>query len=438
LQNSIVFYYDNNQYEKPVVVPPPFTPAIPTATPFTPAIPTATPFTPATPTFTLPSSVKIVLFTNDSIFDLGEIVNLSVKATGFSGAKKVALDVTDPRGNSVVSRTIDLSSGVDSSIKFKISENFKAGTYTTTANILDKGQTITETSYFKIKSQFNSFTISDVSATDQQGNPSTLESGEMGFIKVNLKSSKLISTLVTVNLFDSELTSMGIGSVKTNLSSGDSEIILSFMIPDDAALGPADIYVNSFSDWPSNGGIALTSEFAITQYVGTNSSSSNFNFIPQPAPTPAAPTPAAPTPAAPTPAAPTPAAPTPATPTVENNSSVNFGQTSNKTEGTFNSFYDYGISITSNIEQGSRIILVEGTTSSNKSDLMFTVITPSGNILMGKNLGMPNPDGTFSTEFDVTNWKQDGQHMIMVLQGSDFAFRDSIQVNVINGATDTR
>jgi hypothetical protein len=69
---------------------------------------------------------------------------------------------------------------------------------------------------------------------------------------------------------------------------------------------------------------------------------------------------------------------------------------------------------------------------------MFTVITPSGNILMGKNLGMPNPDGTFSTEFDVTNWKQDGQHMIMVLQGSDFAFRDSIQVNVINGATDTR
>ena len=66
---------------------------------------------------------------------------------------------------------------------------------------------------------------------------------------------------------------MGIGSVKTNLSSGNSEIILSFMIPEDAAIGNADIYVNAFSDWPSNGGIALTSESAITQYVGNDSSS---------------------------------------------------------------------------------------------------------------------------------------------------------------------
>ena len=260
--------------------------------------------------------------TNDSIFDLGEIVDLSVKANGFSGTKTFAVDVTDPRGNSVVTRGIDLSPGIDGSIKFKLSENFKAGTYTATATILDNGQTVTETSYFKIKSQFNSFSISGVSATDQQGNPSTLESGEMGFIKVNLKSSKLISTLVTVNLFDSELTSMGIGSVKTNLSSGDSEIILSFMIPDDAAIGPADIYVNSFSDWPSNGGIALTSEFAITQYVGNDSSSSNFNFSqPTPiAPTPIAPTPIAPTPIAPTPIAPTPIAPTPIAPTPQPNS----------------------------------------------------------------------------------------------------------------------
>ena len=45
------------------------------------------------------------------------------------------------------------------------------------------------------------------------------------------------------------------------------------MIPEDAAIGNADIYVNAFSDWPSNGGIALTSESAITQYVSNDSSS---------------------------------------------------------------------------------------------------------------------------------------------------------------------
>jgi hypothetical protein len=386
--------------------------------------------------------------TNDSIYDLGDTVNLSVKTTGFSGNKQAAVDITDPRGNSVVLRTIDVSSGTNNDIKFKLSENFKAGTYTVTATILDNGQTITEMSYFKIKSQFNSFTISDVSATDQQGNPSALEAGEMGFIKVNLKSNKLISTLVTVNLFDSELTSMGIGSVKTNLSSGDSEIILSFMIPEDAAIGNADIYVNAFSDWPSNGGIALTSESAITQYVGNDSSPINSNFIPAPQPTPIVISPqepvvvepvvVEPVVVEPVVVEPVVVEPVVVEPVVENNSPVNFGQTSDKTEGTFNSFYDYGISITSNLEQSSRIILIEGTTSSNNSDILFTVYTPSGNALMNTNLGLPNSDGTFSVEFNVKNWKSDGWHMIKVSQGTDFAFRDSIQVNVINGAVDTR
>jgi hypothetical protein len=32
------------------------------------------------------------------------------------------------------------------------------------------------------------------------------------------------------------------------------------MIPDDAAIGPADIFANAFSDWPSSGGIPLTHE----------------------------------------------------------------------------------------------------------------------------------------------------------------------------------
>jgi hypothetical protein len=215
------------------------------------------------------------------------------------------------------------------------------------------------------------------------------------------------------------------------------------MIPEDAAIGNADIYVNAFSDWPSNGGIALTSESAITQYVGNDSSPINSNFIPTPQPTPIVISPqepvvVEPVVVEPVVVEPVVVEPVVVEPVVENNSPVNFGQTSDKTEGTFNSFYDYGISITSNLEQSSRIILIEGTTSSNNSDILFTVYTPSGNALMNTNLGLPNSDGTFSVEFNVKNWKSDGWHMIKVSQGTDFAFRDSIQVNVINGAVDTR
>ena len=151
--------------------------------------------------------------------------------------------------------------------EFRIDENFKTGTYKVVATTSDNGNTVTDTTFFKVKSQYNSFKITSVEVTDQQGNPSTLQAGEMGFIKVNLDATKAITTLVTVNLFDSDLTSIGIGSVKTTLSSGNSEIILSFMIPSDVAVGTSDIYVNAFSDWPSNGGIPLTSENSITENI---------------------------------------------------------------------------------------------------------------------------------------------------------------------------
>ena len=189
-------------------------------------------------------------------------MGFSISGNDFSGTQNVSVDVTDPTGNTVVSRSINISPNTSGEIEFRLSENFKTGTYKITATTSDNGKTISEKSYFKLQSQFNSFTISDVIVSDQQGNSSGLEAGEMGFIKVNLTSTKSIATLVTVNLFDSELTSIGIGSVQTTLASGESEIILSFMIPDDAAIGSADIYVNAFSDWPSNGGTALTSELA--------------------------------------------------------------------------------------------------------------------------------------------------------------------------------
>ena len=208
------------------------------------------------------SLIDLDISMSKTTYDLGDLVGFSISGNDFSGTQNVSVDVTDPTGNTVISRSINISPNTSGEIEFRLSENFKTGTYKITTTTSDNGQIISETSDFKLQSQFNSFTISGLTVSDQQGNSSTLQAGEMGFIKVNLSSTKAIATLVTVNLFDSELTSIGIGSVQTTLASGESEIILSFMIPDDAAIGPADIYVNAFSDWPSNGGTALTGELS--------------------------------------------------------------------------------------------------------------------------------------------------------------------------------
>jgi len=229
--------------------------------------------------------IDLEVSTDRRIYDLGDIVKVEVEIDGFSGTQRVAIDVTDSRGSTVVSRSLTFTSDGSKEIEFRISEDFRTGTYKVTATTSDNGKTIKDTAHFKIKSQFNSFKITNVQVTNQQGNPSNLEAGELGFIKVNLESSKSIATLVTVNIFDADLTSIGIGSVQTTLSSGTSEIILSFMIPADAATGPATVYVNAFSDWPSNGGIPLTGEFSITEFIG-NSSPPTPEPTPEPTPNP--------------------------------------------------------------------------------------------------------------------------------------------------------
>jgi len=202
----------------------------------------------------------------NQVYDLNVVGTMNLSISGINTPQNVALEISDPSGITVISRSFMVDSeGI--AFEFKIDENFKTGTYKVVATTTNNGNPVKETTYFKVKSQYNSFKITSVQVTDQQGNPSTLQAGEMGFIKVNLDASKSITTLVTVNLFDSELTSIGIGSIKTTLSSGNSEIILSFMIPSDVAVGSADIYVNAFSDWPSNGGIPLTSEVSITENI---------------------------------------------------------------------------------------------------------------------------------------------------------------------------
>ena len=200
------------------------------------------------------------------VYDLGDTVSVRIELEGDS-SQRVAVEVLDPRDSSVISRTVDISPNDSENIEFRVGDNFKAGHYKVVATASDGSKTVKDTAHFKIKSQYNQFTITSVESTDQQGNLSELEAGELGFIQVKTQSNKQISTLITVNLFDAELTSIGIGSIKTTLSSGESEMILSFMIPDDAVTGLAEIYVNAFSDWPSNGGIALTGEFSTSEYI---------------------------------------------------------------------------------------------------------------------------------------------------------------------------
>lgn len=208
-----------------------------------------------------PSGSSLSVSTNREYYRAGNSVDISVQIDGIGSGQNIGIAITDPNGNNIISRTITTDSSGTGDLQFKLSENSVSGSYKIIATASVAGQSIQDTASFTVQSLVGNVSIVSIQPTDQNGNTVSLfNKGKMGFVKVVLSSDSGIPSLVTVNLFDSDQTSLGVGSFKTTLGSGQSEMIISFFIPNDANSGTSDIYANVFSDWPSRGGTPLTGE----------------------------------------------------------------------------------------------------------------------------------------------------------------------------------
>jgi len=215
-------------------------------------IPTPTPTPTPTPIGTLSVS------TDDRQYGPSELVTVKVST---SKSANVAVSVIGPGGDSIVSRSVTTDSRGSGLLQFKLPESSQNGSYRVDTTATISGSKVSDSTTFTVKSTSVRVSIVSLQPTDQQGNVvSSFTKGKLGFVKVILSSDASVDSLVTINLFDSDLTSLGIGSFKTTLSSGQSEMTLSFFIPSFADSGNGDIYANMFSDWPSQGGVPLTGE----------------------------------------------------------------------------------------------------------------------------------------------------------------------------------
>jgi hypothetical protein len=105
--------------------------------------------------------------------------------------------------------------------------------------------------------------IVSVQATNQQGTSvSMLNRGETGYIKVVIDSSTSMKSLVTINIFDSNVSSLGTVSAQYTLNPGKSEVVLPYYVSPQSGSGLASIYANVFTDWPHKGGTSQTNELS--------------------------------------------------------------------------------------------------------------------------------------------------------------------------------
>jgi hypothetical protein len=212
--------------------------------------------------------LSLAVSTDQTSYKHGDTATIKAELHGYGSGQNIAITVKNPAGDVIVSRSILTDDSGTSTVSFKIPDSYQVGTYDVTASADAGGMTYKDTTQFSVEGATPHFRIVSVEATDQNGNPVTSFSrGYNGFVKMVVSSDSNQTALITADVFDSNSVSLGVGSVKTNLGAGESQMVVSVYIPKDAVVGTANIFANAFSDWPSNGGTPLTPEVSSTVEV---------------------------------------------------------------------------------------------------------------------------------------------------------------------------
>jgi len=224
-----------------------------------------TPVALATDSSTVTTSNTMNVQTDQSSYNPGENVTITSNPVGAQVGQNVAIVVTDPSLNIVASRAVQVGTQGDAILQVGLAPDAQAGSYQVTSTALVGGNYVKGSAEFTVSSQSvqsSSVSIVSIQPTNQEGNSvvTSFAKGTTGYAKIVISSVSSQSALITVNLAGPDGTSLGVGSIKTSVGAGDSEMIVSFYVPSDANVGTGNLYADMFSDWPSNGGTPLTAE----------------------------------------------------------------------------------------------------------------------------------------------------------------------------------
>jgi len=94
-----------------------------------------------------------------------------------------------------------------------------------------------------------------------------------------------------------------------------------------------------------------------------------------------------------------------------------------------------GLTITDNSVRGSTTISISGNTDRTNNDVTVRVQAPNGNIVSVSQIS-PDANGDFMIDIEVGGqvWSQNGMYSIDVQQGDSSSYKDSVDVEIIDGA----
>jgi len=82
----------------------------------------------------------------------------------------------------------------------------------------------------------------------------------MGYFQTPVISESVSDVLITVNIFDVQNTPLGLAHFNSKVVDDTFDIVLGLQIPQDATPGLATVYINTYTDWPNEGGVPILEE----------------------------------------------------------------------------------------------------------------------------------------------------------------------------------
>ena len=199
---------------------------------------------------------------------LGDKLNIISTLTDGSSGQSIIIRVIDPAGNSVRLQSLNTDEIGSVELSLDIQNNWIPGEYSITASDTSPLWDYTTSESLSIVAPLPEITISPTVTTTESGNAITsYNAGDIGYFSTSLLSEATSGVLVTVNVVDSQDTTLGVAFFKSVIGKGDSDVVLGFKIPEDAADGEARIYVNTYTDWIDQGGIPISSELISTVHI---------------------------------------------------------------------------------------------------------------------------------------------------------------------------
>jgi len=115
--------------------------------------------------------------------------------------------------------------------------------------------------------------ILELTPCDDSGHAvSSFTAGTTAYFKITVQSTSLEAEqiLLTMNLYDSRGTTIGVISFKGPIGSETSTFMPGFPVPETASHGTATVYVNVLTDWPHLGGVPhCPEEYTTFEVVGS-------------------------------------------------------------------------------------------------------------------------------------------------------------------------